>query len=118
MNLPTKLSPREIDALEDTRILVVSRAQGVYGVETARKHSNLLMQRAAVAFGSGNVDEAIWLSERELNFNCRAFGFRHRFTTSSKLALRALRLYAAGASTCDAFVNRQPVARCRKAHVA
>jgi hypothetical protein len=118
MNLPAKLSPREIDALEDTRILVVSRAQGVYGIETARKHANLLLQRAAVAFGSGNLDEAIWLAERELNFNCRAFGFRHRFTMSSKLAVRSLRLYAAGASTGEAFINRQPVVRCRNAHVA
>lgn len=106
MKFPTRLTDREIDALEDARILAVSRAQGVYGRETASKHANTLMHRAINAFGRGDVDEAVWLAERELKFNCRIFGFHHRFTISALLTLKALRTHAVVQQVASISINK------------
>jgi hypothetical protein len=86
-----KATSHEIDALDDVRVLILSRAQGPFGQDTARKHANMLMQRAMQAFKEGNVAGAIRLTAREFDFNCRAFGFSHAYTLSSKACLAALK---------------------------
>jgi hypothetical protein len=85
------LSSREIDALEDIRVVMLARAQGAYGRSTMRIHANNLMQQASIAYGQGDLDQAIWLANREVQFNCRAFGFDHPYTKSSIKALSAIK---------------------------
>jgi hypothetical protein len=88
------VSERDIEALEDLRIAVLSRVQGPCGSSTARGYANALLSRASQAFGEGNVQDAIWLSEREFAFNCKAFGLDHPYTRSSMKCLSALRKHA------------------------
>jgi hypothetical protein len=91
MNVTT----HEIDKMDDVRALMLARAQGPFGIETARRHSNSLMNRAMKAFDEGNVNAAIRLTTREFDFNCRAFGFSHAYTLASKNCLAALKQHYA-----------------------
>jgi hypothetical protein len=86
------LSLREIDALEDIRVALLAKAQGPLGVVTAKGFANSLMGRACDEYAAGNLKEAIWLAEREFQFNCRVFGVEHPFTRTSLQCLSALKV--------------------------
>lgn len=89
------ISKQKLDELEDVRVLNVSRAQGPYGAETARKYANKLLQRAMSHLAVGDIGTAIWLAQRELDFNSKFFGKEHPFTASSTTTLLTLQRYLA-----------------------
>jgi hypothetical protein len=92
-----KATKHEIDKLEDTRVLVLSRAQGPFGEMTARQHANLLMMRGMKAFATADFESAITICTRELDFNTKAFGAEHPYTIASKNCLAALKRFLARA---------------------
>lgn len=101
------LTNHEIDKMDDVRVLVLARAQGPFGLETARRHANSLMNRAMRAFQEGNVNGAIRLCTRELDFNSRAFGSGHEYTQSSANCLGALKRHYARVAWRSAVSTQQ-----------
>lgn len=82
---------REFDVLEDLQVLSEARAQGLYGVETAKKHSLSLSQRSEAALTAGDVDDAISFAERDFEFVGRFFGLSHQYPKLSLLYLEVLK---------------------------
>lgn len=91
-----RLNTKEIDSLEDIRVLMLSRCQGPQGMVTARNYANNLMNRAMTAFACGDFHAAVSFCSREFEFNCRAFGFSHPFTLSAKNCLISLKNHVNG----------------------
>lgn len=85
------LSNREIESLEDMRIVVQCKAQGSLGKSTARGYAQSLLQGAMVAFSAGDVEKALWLANRELAFDLRLFGPNHPITDSCVARIKALK---------------------------
>jgi hypothetical protein len=80
----------EIDAMEDLRVFVLSKAQGAYGIDTAKRYANKLMQGAIAAFERGQLDEAIRIAEREVAFDRKRLGYKHPYTQASIKCLKGL----------------------------
>ena len=90
-SITTALTAREIDQLEDSRILSLARALGLSGVETARAHTLTLAQRVHVALTAGAFDDAVWYAEREFEFVSRYYGLSHQYSRASLLSLEMIR---------------------------
>lgn len=85
---------RILEEMEDDFALFLARMQSRRCHNLARAHAEVLQLKAMVAVTAGEIETALWYSERQFEFSCRAFGISNPYSKAIMRRLNTLKEYA------------------------